>query len=216
MNKSLLQIGKPIRLRIGRTWLLMLVISAIVILFFFLLNQFAIYRGISPGDLTLNPNEVTDKPFYTGSIAYLGYILWSATASLLFMGAILLHSKSRRFWFLLSAGVFTTVLVLDDAFQLHNAISNHSPIPEIVLYFAYFLLILCFLAYFFREIWNDTDFPLLAAAMLCMGISISYKVSGENFLMEGGFKILGITFWLAYFSRTAVNFVNEQMEPGKR
>ncbi len=191
----------------------MLVISVITIILFYLINQFAIYKGISFSTLVLTPNEIANMPVYTGGILFLGLFLWSAAASVSCLGAVLLHHKSRKFWFLLSAGIFTAIIDLDDAYQLHNAISDHLPVPEIFLYIAYFLLILGFLLYFFKEILNDTDFPLLAAALVFMGISISYKVFMEDFLMEGGFKILGITLWLAYFSRTAVNFVNEQRRP---
>jgi hypothetical protein len=213
MNKFLLQITHNLKPRLARTWRLMLVMAAITTLLFYIVNQFAIDKGLSPGDLTRNPNEITDKPFYTGGIASLGFLLWSATAAFLFMGAVLLHRQSRKARFLLSAGTITSIVALDDAFQLHNAVSDHLGIPEIILYAAYFLLILAFLLYFFGEIVAETDFPLLAAAMLFMGVSIAYKVSLENFLMEGGFKLLGITFWLAYFSRTAVAFVKEHMRP---
>ncbi len=213
MNKPLHQIWQPLKQRIARTWLLMLAITAIIILLFFLVNQFAIYKGISLRNLVLTSNEIANMPLYTGGFLYLGLLLWSATASILFMGAVLLHRKSRKAWFLISAGIFTAIIALDDVFQLHNAIADHLHIPEILLYIAYFLFLLGFLLYFFREIWNETDFPLLVGALLFMGLSISFKVGLDNYLLQGGFKILGIAFWLAYFSRTAVNFVNEKIRP---
>ncbi len=213
MSKNLPKIGELLKLRFARTWLLMLAISAIIVLMFFAVNQFAVYKGISLRNLVLTPDEIADMPLYTGGILFLGLFLWSASASIVFMGAVLLHNSSRQSWFLVSAGIFTTMIALDDAFQLHNAISDHLPIPEILLYIAYFLLISGFLLYFFREILFETDFPLLAAALLFMGISILFKVGAENYLLEGGFKISGIAFWLAFFSRTAVNFVKERMRP---
>ncbi len=191
----------------------MLAITAVIILLFFVVDQFAIYRGISLRNLILTSNEIANIPLYTGSILYLGLLLWAATAALLFMGAVLLHRQSRKLRFLLAAGIFTVIIALDDVFQLHNAISDFLHIKEIVFYLAYFLFLAGFLLYFFRLILNETDFPLLVGALLFMGLSISFKVGLDNYLLEGGFKLLGIAFWLAYFSRTAVSFVNEKIRP---
>jgi hypothetical protein len=213
VNKSKLNMT-DIKNSLARTWLLILLILAAVSAFLFLAYDLAVQNNISPDSLIRDPTATADMPFYVGSLSIIGVIMWSAAASLCFMAALLLKNKSRKFWFLLSAGIFTTILALDDALQFHQQLfPNFLNVPEWMVYLFYLVYIAAFLLIFSQEIFNETDFLLLGVALLSMFGSIFIdKFINLNFL-EDSFKFMGITFWLAYFSRTAVNLVREAIHP---
>jgi hypothetical protein len=198
----------------SRSWIPLLVISGVVAVFLFISYQIALIKNISPDALIRDPNYVNNSPFYVGSISILGVILWSATASSCFLGAIIRNDKSRKFWFLITAGAYTTFLGLDDAFELHQVLfPKYLHLNEAVIYSLYISYIVAWSFYYFSEIVNHTDFPIFIAALLCMVISVfPAHVLDLNFI-EDSFKFLGIVFWLTYFARTSIHFVVERSRP---
>ncbi len=80
------------------------------------IGYFVVYN-IPVGTLTRDLNITLKGPFYVGALSNLVNILWTAAASLCFFGFFYLNqynceSLFRRF--LLNAGIFTTMLLLDD------------------------------------------------------------------------------------------------------
>lgn len=207
----MVQLRNNFKLRIAHSWLILLVIFGVVSIFLFVSYQIAIIKNISPDSLIRDSNYINNTPFYVGSISMLGVILWSAAASSCFMGAIIRNDKSRKFWFLITAGVYTTFLGLDDAFEFHQVLfPKYLHLSETVVYSVYIIYIMAWLIYYFSEIVNETDFPILAAALLCMVISIfPAHILDLNFI-EDSFKFLGIAFWLTYYARTTIQFATER------
>jgi hypothetical protein len=189
---------------VSRSWLTILTIFLVVLLFSLFLYQLAQVKGIPPKELTTDPASVSGLPSYIGSVTFVFVIMWSVTASISTMGAILLPKNIRRFWFLLSAGIFTSLLTLDDAFQIHQ-------ISENVIFSIYFLFVLIFLLYFHKEILGTTCFPLLGISLLWMAASMVTDVFTDHVFIADILKLFGAAYWLAYFSRTALHFIKEQM-----
>lgn len=195
---------------IVRSWPPLCVIFVVTITFLSLVYSFANSKGISFGYFTRDSNEINGMPFYIGSISTLGVIMWSAAAALSLMGAILLYNKSRMFWLLLSAGMLTTLLTLDDTFQIHEKLfpKHHS-----VIYLIYFPFLAAFLIYFLKDILNDTEFLILGASLLCLAISIIFGTFTNNVLIKDSSKFIGIALWLTYFSLTDIHLVDRYRRP---
>ncbi len=202
------QFNHQIKPRMARSWAPILAIAVLVLLLSVWIYQFAVAHGIPPEDFTSDPDAISGQPLYIGSISFINIILWSMAASFSFMGAILLFRKSRQFWFLLLAGVFTSLLLFDDAFQIHLFLLPVTPhYSEIIIYLFYLLFSIGFLLYFLPDILSDTDFPILGMALLSMALSICFDILEISIFVGDILKLLGIAFWLTYFCKTAINWV---------
>lgn len=164
------------------------------------------------GDLTRDPLATAELPFYVGFISQLGLIIWSACASVTLFSALMIpdsaESRAMKF-FLLGAGLFTVFLALDDAFLLHEELFPKFGISEILVYGVYFSLLALFL-YTFRKIVIATPYIILLTALACFALSIGIdelplETLGINpFLLEDGFKLMGILAWCLYFLRVSL------------
>lgn len=167
------------------------------------------WKGVPSEHLTRDPNAIFDMPLYIGFFSQVGIFFWAFAAAIsLYSGALLAaearHLVTKRF--LYSAGLLSMLLGLDDAFLLHEQFFPFIGIPEKAVYAIYACLMLYFL-YRFRERILETEYPLLAAALLLFATSVLLDViqpeGVDIFLIEDGAKLVGIMSWMAYFSHTA-------------
>jgi hypothetical protein len=130
--------------------------------------------------------------------------------------------------FLFNAGIFTTLLLLDDVYQWHeDMFPVYLHVSQKIIYLIYFSYALFFL-FRFRKVIFKTEYIILLTSILLLSLSIIVdiihdsdrltilleKVTGFNMnksddlriLLEDTFKGLGILTWLIYFSR--VTFLN--------
>ncbi|MBN1192212.1 MAG: hypothetical protein JXA36_00755 [Coriobacteriia bacterium] len=170
--------------------------------------------GVSTGMLTQDP--IFHRPAYTGLLSQAGILLWSAAAAICLLSAFVL--RERQSWgtpgrFLLSAGLLTLYLCLDDAFMLHDSVLPGIGLFESFLYVVYLGLILTFLIGFRKHI-LQTEYLVLAAALVFFGLSIVCDVWGipgvDPFLLEDGTKIVGIVMWSSYFFRVAASALSPE------
>ena len=192
----------------------------------------ALWAGISPTEMMRDPIMVAggaQSEFYLGLFSNLGVVLWTAAAAVCLFAASELtdetNSEARQF--LLYAGVFTLVLMLDDLFMLHENIADR------MIYAVYALGFLYYVVRFFRLILR-LDIVLFAlaiplfgnAAMLDLapwrllsgdgielpqGVATSPSEKDElrhlarelRYLLEDGFKFIGICCWAAFHVRAA-------------
>ena len=164
-----------------------------------------------------------------GFVSNLGILLWAAAAGACLVGALgLRHERDadrveQRTFFAASAAL-TTLLVLDDMFQLHEDL-----VPSLLgrgqtfILLGYVVLVGVYL-WRFRRLLATTEWALLAAAGAGFAISIgmdvlplalSYLPGGLGIdtesapfefvehLLEDGAKLVGIALWLAFYLRTA-------------
>ena len=174
--------------------------------------------GIPIPTLTRDALQVLEAPAYVGVVSTFGGLLWAGTAGICLFAAAAIHGRSGTTEvsrFLLASGGVTLLLMLDDVFLMHDVVLPiHAGIPEVMVYLAYALVLMGFLA-LFRGVIAATDFLLLLLAFAGLGFSVGLDVldmllpfglRGE-FLIEDTAKLLGIVSWAAYFARVALKAI---------
>ncbi len=174
-----------------------------------------------------DPAKIADSPFYLGMVTKFGIFLWCATAAIclftaLYLKPMNLSGKHQRFLFF--AGVITTILMMDDAFQLHEEVfPNYLGISEKIVYLAYASMVAMSVIKFHKIILNSHYLLFLGLAFVCFALSILLDMRAlidlvdmgliydrDRALLENGFKLFGIVSWFTYFSLTC----KEQLEQG--
>ena len=163
-----------------------------------------------------DPAGTLHVPNYVGVVSGLGVLLWCACAAVcLFSWAVLKKSGGSGRWpaFFFSAGIITTVLLIDDFFMLHeNASQIYWRFGEEMVFALYGFMFVFFIARFWRTI-ASTEFLVFLLACGFMGMSLVFdKLNGPygdnvpaiRLLLEDGAKLLGIVAWLVYFARTCL------------
>lgn len=202
-------------------------IYLLAVIFFLSVLYIGRLFGIDIYLLATDPGEVAQQPPYVGLISNVGILLWCGTAAVCLFSASLnkpdpAYSKK---WsaFLTASGIFTSILLLDDMFQLHETYSvifvgpdanlsvNNRRLQNIfesVFFVSYFSCFFLFLFYFRRQI-QRTEYAFLILAFICFAASVVIDVtplvqhSELHSLTEEGFKFLGIVSWATYFFRTS-------------
>ncbi len=134
--------------------------------------------------------------------------MWAAAASICALTvSVLPRSRTDRGFFLF-ASLFTTVLLLDDFFMIHDWFLIYEiGIDEKLLFALYGFLLAAFLGRHHAVIWRH-DGPLMALALVSFATSLAVdaippETIPVQHLYEDGAKLLGIASWLAYFARRA-------------
>lgn len=165
------------------------------------------------GDLTRDPLATAQLPFYVGFMSQLGLIIWSACASVTLFSALMIPNTAQKHavkLFLFGSGCFTVFLALDDAFLLHEEFFPRFGISETMVYGVYFLALTVFV-YSFRNFMASTPYIILLTALVCFALSIGIdelpleRLDINPFLLEDGFKLVGILTWCVYFLRVSLS-----------
>jgi hypothetical protein len=174
-----------------------------------------------------DPAKISDSPFYLGMVTKFGILLWCAAAAIclftsLYLKPLTLSLKHQRFLFF--GGVITTILMLDDFFQLHEEVlPNYLGISEKIVYLAYAMMVALYLIKFHKIILNSRYLLFLGLAFVSFTLSLLLDMRAivdlvemgliydrDRALLENGFKLFGIVSWFTYFSLTC----KEQLEQG--
>ena len=172
-------------------------------------------RGEPIWKITGDPAEIMHYPAYIGALSSLGNLLWSMTAAVCLLGAIVVkqHRASRiTRHFFLTSGMFSIILCVDDLFLLHDhVIPALLHIPEMLLYLLYLIAILVYLTYFMPCILNY-EYLLLGTSIVFFGLSRSILAASPFIdhieIAADILKHFGIVFWLIFFYRTVLHEVN--------
>lgn len=189
------------------------VLCCLFILFVYLLTE---NTSISVYELVADPNEVGQVASYTGFVSTIGTLIFSATATICLFCAYLIgqiEPRSKK-WstFLKFSGYFVLLLLADDLWQIHEnfftlllgetnnrAIQN---LHETIVFGIYGLL---FGAYIirFKKLLYQTKLLTLILTFLFFGLSaiidlLLEDISG-HFILEEGFKLLGIVSFSIYY-----------------
>jgi len=193
----------------------------------------ALWAGLAPTEILRDPIMVAggdQSDFYLGLFSNLGVVLWTAAAAIcLFAGSGLTGEASRRArHFLLFAGFFTLVLMLDDLFMLHENYADRMIYPLYALGLLYYVIrffglilrldvVLFALAipFFGNAIVIDLapwrllsdegiELPHAGLASAAADPDAVRHVARElRYLLEDGFKFLGICCWTTFHIRAA-------------
>jgi hypothetical protein len=163
-----------------------------------------------------DPAGTLHVPNYIGVVSGLGVLLWCSCAAVcMFSWAVLKKTGASGQWpaFFFSAGIVTTVLLVDDFFMLHeNASQIYWRFGEETVFALYGVMFVFFIARSWRAI-ASTEFLVfvlacgfMALSLVCDKLNGPYgdNVPAMRLLIEDGAKLLGIVAWLVYFARTCL------------
>lgn len=170
--------------------------------------------GEAAGLFTRDPASLTGTHPLLGVVSNVGVIGWAAAATVcLFVGGMVRQegaSGPKAHWatFLVSAGLITVLLMVDDFFMLHDWIlPRYFGLNEKVVFAAYGFLVIGWLVSFRRRI-VETDYAALLLSIVFFGFSlvvdffqpeVEGRIGPWRVLLEDGAKLLGIVGWLGYF-----------------
>lgn len=195
--------------------LIMLYIPILALLALFVILQ--INYGIRVSTFTRDPIQFFGGDPYIGMLSNIGILFWAATVSITFFTSYMLRGSKQykaASKFLFYSGLFTSFLMLDDLFLLHeNIFPKFLNIPELLIYIAYALILIWYFTAFYRKI-LEGEYVLLLLAIIFFGGSVFIDYIGEFikipglYVLEDGFKIFGIVTWFTYFLRIDINYLN--------
>ena len=178
-----------------------------------------IVADLNVGDVTRDPVTILGGYPLVGAQSAFGVILWWFTVSVcLFTFALarsLGRSRSVRL-FLLTSGLFTLLLAIDDQFLIHDDLASRYLGMREREVMAIYLLIAALYVIVNRAVIRRSEWIILAAALVFFGSSIAFDylvqmtmTSSESLgmgldwgmLIEDGLKLMGIAGWSAYLLR---------------
>jgi hypothetical protein len=186
------------------------------VIFLLLMAAFSLLNDFHFSYLSRDPVQILDAKPYIGMVSNVGILLWCATAAILFYSARLssLAGKPRiQTNFLLSSGLITLLMLIDDLFLFHDIIfPEYFHIDENVFFVFYGLSVIA-LIYFFRKLIINTDYIFLVLSFGLLGTSAvsDYLIvlgfaSNYSMVIEDVLKFMGIISWFSYYIRTAFYF----------
>ena len=157
---------------------------------------------------------------FIGVVSQIGILFWCISASLSLFCSVIVARKKNLYLdlsnFLGCFGLLTSFLLLDDLFMLHESIFPELlKISEKATYSCYALLIIGGLVKF-KKIILQTEWTILLLSFFWFFCSISTDLVSESitfsgiakhlhFLLEDGFKLLGIVTWFYYCLRVCLS-----------
>jgi len=168
-------------------------------------------------------------PFYAGAISNIGILLWTVTLSVCFFTARLIRQVphlSTHQRFLILAGAFTTLLMIDDFFLLHEGVfRHHLPVPESIIYAVYACMALLLLT-LYRKIILSSEYILFLLAGFLLASSIGVDILQHilsrkqylalgGYVLEDGFKLAGIITWMLYYSRFCFQLLHQHFKTSR-
>ena len=167
----------------------------------------AVVRRVPIADVVRDVVEVTGASVYTGFLSQVGLFLWSATAAVCFVAYQVIRDTDRsRARFLLASSVLTTILLIDDAFTVHDRLLPHLGLPALAVYTMYGLVLLAYLWRFWEQIADGPRLLLLLALTFggAAGVLDVLDHTGVTIVAETGMKFMGLGSWLLYFGQFSV------------
>ena len=208
----------------SRWWLLATWLPAILVI-----SVAGIQNAIPIRTLTRDSLQSLGAPFYTGILSNLGIIAWCWTLAVCCFSASLLRRLSLDrdgATFLMGAGLFTGLIMLDDFFMFHEQGYRYLfGVNERLVMGIYALLFLGLVARY-RQVILETQWVVLALACGFFAASIFVDLGpvhraltefigiGAVSLLEDGFKLMGIATWAAYFTCEAANRLTSCQKAG--
>lgn len=148
---------------------------------------------------------------YFGFFSNLGVLLWCSAASVCFFASMLLIQRKadrRKILFMVSAGLFTSLLLFDDLFLAHEVIYRKVFGVDEKYVFAVYVIFAAIHLSFFRNLIVRNGYPLMLISLILFAISIFtdffYEEAGNlERIAEDGSKFIGIATWAAFHFRAA-------------
>lgn len=148
--------------------------------------------------------EIRCCPVYMGMASQVLVMVWGAAAGIALAASLLLFrlGQAVNARFLLSAGVLTALLGVDDALMLHEASRQVIARGEIMIFAIYGLLAATHF-FWFRNVIMERKPLVLGVSLLFLGASLMVDVLRDTPIIEDPLKAYGLFFWLAYHTGAA-------------
>lgn len=161
------------------------------------------------------PAETLDVSRYIGWQAHTTVLITATgAAGALFAGLAVRRMRGPRdaSAFLLAAGGFTVLLILDDFLQFHESVYPRLfSASEQLVYPAYALLLAAIVWRWGRHVVrHDRVLALLAGAWLAVSVLVDMLVDAswiQFHVLEDGAKMMGLTLWTVFLVRTGLRLV---------
>ncbi len=170
-------------------------------------------KGIDFSYISRDPIQLLNGKPYIGILSNTGILFWCFTIAILFFSAKIASNLGRPkilYQFFFFAGLLTLLMLVDDLFLLHDVIfPDYLNLSEIYFYIFYGLAVVALL-YFFRKVILESDYVLLLLAFVMLSSSVLMDLDivfrlgiylPGSWLIEDGFKFMGIISWFVYFVR---------------
>jgi hypothetical protein len=161
--------------------------------------------GLSLADLTDDPSLSNSRAWFAGGFSTFGFILMAMATGVAFFSvslrkflAVGRRRTSASFWI----GVCSATLLADDAYMLHDSFFPYilnvpEIVPQLLIGGAVFTVL-----FVFRKAIGESFFFAIPAVS-CWVVSVLIDIGLDDsavvvLLIEDGFKILGICFWLQF------------------
>jgi hypothetical protein len=178
-----------------------------------LLTGLVLQRQVPYNELLLDPNSINRVPWYTGLVSNLGILCWTTATATAFFGAWLARFGGRpaASTMLARGAVLSSILLLDDLFQLHVAVKPLFGVSKPMVYACYLAVAGWWVVTQRTEI-RRTRAELLLAALAAFGGSVIVDQLGaalpllnadRSLLVEDACKFLGVLAWAQYFVLTS-------------
>lgn len=181
--------------------------------------------GIPIYELVADPGEISNQPFHIGFLSQVGNLFWCATTAICLFSAYIVRTgqlvrvNPRLSSFLLSSGLLSGLLLLDDLFRIHEKagkvlFGSEAPISttaqnfaEMLVFVFYGLVTITFLVSF-RKVILRSNFLFLLLAIFFFSLSILVDMTPDTLpghhIVEESSKLLGIFSWFMYFVRVCL------------
>lgn len=208
--------GKPL---VPGSWRVLAIVFVPILLILAGVALLVFVLDLNVGDVTRDPVTILDGHPLVGALSAFGVILWWLTASVCFFTFALARSlglsRSVRL-FLLTSGLFTVLLAIDDQFLIHDDLASRYLGMREREVMAIYLVIAALYVMLNRAVIRRSEWPLLIVALAFFASSIAFDYlvqltmsSSDSIgvgldwpmLIEDGFKLLGIAGWSAYLVR---------------
>lgn len=221
---------KPQATSIFRSVLLRVLLPTLITLL--VVRVLAKLFGLSGYELVADAAEVAGISPYVGFVSQMGAFLWCAAVAICLFSvwAVRGRDKATRTWrsFFWASGLLTLVLLLDDAFQIHetydqlfrfvgwdtSSLDHLQNAFELIFFLIYGALISLY-GTRFRSVLKQTHVSILFVAIALFGLSIGVDQLPEHWYehhtIEETFKILGIVAWLTYFAYTGRDYLRRSL-----
>ena len=180
----------------------------------FVVGIIALTTPFEISSILRDTTAVAQVPPYVGALSNLGILMWCGAASACLLTYATLRKSSRQERvrrFFLWCGILSGVLMIDDAFLLHENIAKNINLPSVVTFAVYGISLIVIIASYWRFFVNS-DFIVLFLGMGFFAASVLIDVGHDllsfrfyySSFSEDVFKLLGIAGWLSYFTCSSV------------
>ncbi|UEM23365.1 hypothetical protein JL100_011730 [Skermanella mucosa] len=178
-------------------------------------------NGYTYGELLNDPADIIGYDPFLGMISTLGLFSWAAAAGVAALAATVLRgagdAQAGRFFGI--AGVLTLLLLVDDAFMLHEQVLPKGlGIRERYIKVGYLFLAAAFAMTFFRFLIRNNPILLASSVGFLAGSVVFDNPALLNglglmqtdlvlYIVEDGCKFTGIVLWFTWMLKTAADSI---------